>query len=87
MGPVQGEKNIVARIKTNGEMRVGAAHLGGTLRPDRTHLMNSFWMFAAGVVLGAITVRKKGNLLPAIAAHSARNATEFAAMFFALALN
>lgn len=65
----------------------GAAHLGGTLRPDRAHLMNSFWMFAAGVVLGAITVRKKGNLLPAIAAHSARNATEFAAMFFAFALN
>ena len=62
----------------------GAAHLGGSLRPDQPHLTNALWLFLASLLLGWITVRKGGQLGPAMVAHASRNIVEFGMLFLAL---
>jgi membrane protease YdiL (CAAX protease family) len=59
------------------------AHLGGSIHPNRAHLTNAAWLFAASILLGIVTVRHRGSLGPAITAHAARNLVEFAMLFTA----
>ena len=59
-------------------------HLGGTLHPDRAHVVNAAWLLVAGLLLGSITVRNRGHLGPAIAAHIARNTLELSTLALAI---
>jgi len=62
----------------------GTLHLGTFWRPDTAHLVNSFWIFAASLVVGHTTVRDAGNASVALGSHVARNAIEFTLLFVAI---
>ena len=62
----------------------GVAHLGGTLHPDRAHLVNSAWMLVFGGVTAAMFVRNSWELDTPIAAHVCRNTVEFVALLHSL---
>lgn len=64
----------------------GIAHLGywPIWQPDRPHLVNASWLVAFSVLLGWLTLRRQGNITPAIVIHSARNALELGLLIVAL---
>ncbi len=50
-------------------------HLG-YLPPDRAHVINASWLFAASLILGTITLRRAGRITLSLSAHASRNALE-----------
>ena len=58
-----------------------ALHLGSPVYPpDRAHMVNAGWLFAFSLLVGTITVRRRGNFAPVLAMHVGRNALEFATL-------
>ena len=53
-------------------------------RSDLQHLVNSAWLFAFSLLLGWLTICGRGNIMAAVAVHSARNALELGLLLVAL---
>ena len=60
----------------------GVLHLG-YLPPDRSHIVNSFWIFTFSTVLAWLTLRRNGNITLSLATHITFNFVTWFFLFLA----
>jgi membrane protease YdiL (CAAX protease family) len=61
-----------------------AAHIGNIGSFQAAAVTNAFWAFVTGIILGLLTVKYRGWIGPALAAHVSRNTVEFSMLLVAV---